>query len=592
MMRTSGTEIRTWLPKPQAATIIVAASNALHPERADYQCDGVADQVEINAALAALPAAGGSIQLTEGTYNLTASIVVNRNNVAFKGQGLSTVITVPGAHNFPVISGDGVAHSFLDISELSIDPAKVASVAGGYGLNLSGFSSVNISNLRIEDCADSGIYVAPIAGAYVADYKVVNCQIIGNRNGPGVYWDRVNYCSIVGCHINGSSLHGVQIVDSSYVDLLGVNSESNGLDGVRATGSSGISIYGALSSDRGYGIYLSNCSGCTVHASLIGTGRDTVAPHTAQVYLDGLQECIIDVAIRNSFAQAIGGITINGSAGTTMQGCYIRATIHLNTQDGDALELGWAGGAGTLRDNIIELAVHSYGAASRLVFGEDVATNIIKTIGGLENLPQERVFTYPTHNTPVEWTTAVIGAGSTVTVGALAMLVYTGNISPGQALAFLPVVGLRPGGNPAHVDFSKRLKFSFWVMRQASNADAIAYIQLKQATAHGDLAAAGIGLRVNNMALLGESYGVARGTVALGNLTDTSVHYIAIELDPLIPRIRFWVDGTVVGEQQTSNNIPQAVAAATYYLVIALDNGLTATQCFWRGGELIIKQGP
>lgn len=60
-----------------SATLIVAASNSKDAKRADYQCDGVDDQVQINAALAALPALAqsrGSVFLMEGNYVLSAPI--------------------------------------------------------------------------------------------------------------------------------------------------------------------------------------------------------------------------------------------------------------------------------------------------------------------------------------------------------------------------------------------------------------------------------------------------------------------------------------------------------------------------------------
>ena len=42
-------------PGPRVATKVVAASNALSSAGADEVCDGTADEVQINAALAALP---------------------------------------------------------------------------------------------------------------------------------------------------------------------------------------------------------------------------------------------------------------------------------------------------------------------------------------------------------------------------------------------------------------------------------------------------------------------------------------------------------------------------------------------------------
>ena len=43
----------------KGVTLTVATSTSMQVANADYICDGAADDVEINAALNALPAAGG-----------------------------------------------------------------------------------------------------------------------------------------------------------------------------------------------------------------------------------------------------------------------------------------------------------------------------------------------------------------------------------------------------------------------------------------------------------------------------------------------------------------------------------------------------
>lgn len=58
----------------------------------DYLCDGTADDVEINAAIQALPAEGGEIVILDGTYNITATIAMNKDNVTLSGNGSSTVL--------------------------------------------------------------------------------------------------------------------------------------------------------------------------------------------------------------------------------------------------------------------------------------------------------------------------------------------------------------------------------------------------------------------------------------------------------------------------------------------------------------------
>jgi len=76
-----------------ACTLVVAASDSFDKSVADYVCDGVNDEVEINQALNALPGFGGSVVLLEGTFYLGAAIVNTKEGVRLSGQGKSTVIT-------------------------------------------------------------------------------------------------------------------------------------------------------------------------------------------------------------------------------------------------------------------------------------------------------------------------------------------------------------------------------------------------------------------------------------------------------------------------------------------------------------------
>ena len=71
--------------------ITVAASNA--PARikslADYVCDGVADETEINAAIAL---GAGEVKLSTGTFNITNGPIILAANVWLRGSGAATTI--------------------------------------------------------------------------------------------------------------------------------------------------------------------------------------------------------------------------------------------------------------------------------------------------------------------------------------------------------------------------------------------------------------------------------------------------------------------------------------------------------------------
>ena len=58
----------THLGDAVTATILVAAYDSSNTQKADYSCDGNADQVQVQAALDALPAYGGKVVMLEGNY--------------------------------------------------------------------------------------------------------------------------------------------------------------------------------------------------------------------------------------------------------------------------------------------------------------------------------------------------------------------------------------------------------------------------------------------------------------------------------------------------------------------------------------------
>lgn len=87
------------------ATIVVGSSASGHKKAdVDYLCDGTADEVEISAAIQALPEGGGKVVIREGTYNLSAGITIDKTNIVIEGMGDSTVLKrtfSSGGGNYP-----------------------------------------------------------------------------------------------------------------------------------------------------------------------------------------------------------------------------------------------------------------------------------------------------------------------------------------------------------------------------------------------------------------------------------------------------------------------------------------------------------
>ncbi|HOM77679.1 MAG TPA: hypothetical protein PLT50_00535, partial [bacterium] len=107
------------------ASVVVGTTQSGHTlADCDYLCDGTADQVEINAAITALPADGGEIIILDGTYNITAKINLNKSNVTISGDGNSTILK----RMYDSSSSEGVitltSANYCKIKDLQIDGNK------------------------------------------------------------------------------------------------------------------------------------------------------------------------------------------------------------------------------------------------------------------------------------------------------------------------------------------------------------------------------------------------------------------------------------------------------------------------------------
>lgn len=184
-------------------TFVVAASNSLNKARADYVCDGVDDQVEIQAALDALPDTGGEVALTEGTFNISAPILayktsVARRHTALRGRGFGiTVIELVDDSNCNMIeyvSGD-YDLGFLNLEEMSLHGNKDNQTSGHgfYAINAAGAGTIfdiRLRNVFFVRCKENGFFITGGWGVMID-----NC--ISEYNGG-----HGGYISGAECYIN------------------------------------------------------------------------------------------------------------------------------------------------------------------------------------------------------------------------------------------------------------------------------------------------------------------------------------------------------------------------------------------------------
>lgn len=223
-----------------------------------------ADQYSsVNAAVDALPATGGEVYIPAGTYAISQSIVL-RDLVTLRGAGLGvTVLQLSANANTDVIQGENF--SILTGTNTSTPVGNAGSVrwtlrdmtisgnkqnnSSGYGIRVYG-DSFYILNVRVQDCANDGIYSEWSTDGSVAnsdtlmESQLVNVSVIQN-NGCGIRWRGPHDSQFVNILAALSGSSGIAIeATSAYLGSMqvsNIHSYGNTADGITvATGG----IYG------------------------------------------------------------------------------------------------------------------------------------------------------------------------------------------------------------------------------------------------------------------------------------------------------------------------------------------------------------
>lgn len=199
---------------PRTATLVVAASNASAKSKsqADYVCDGTNDQVEIQAAIDALPTGGGKVLLSEGTYDITA-LVTLPSYTALEGEGPSTILRANaslGGADFQLITNNtyiGGGNTHIVVKNLLIDGNDVAglSIENTCGLLLQNTKDCMVDKVYTKDCWGKAIRLNSATGAVISgciDSGSGGAVVVSSVGIPGLS----QRCTVVGCIGEGNDL--------------------------------------------------------------------------------------------------------------------------------------------------------------------------------------------------------------------------------------------------------------------------------------------------------------------------------------------------------------------------------------------------
>jgi len=253
----------------RAATLIVAASDSLHPNMADYVCGGVDDQVEINAAINALPATGGTVLLLEGTYSISAPIVLVKN-CALKGVGGGKAVQITLANNSDCnmiyFQQTDAVSSFLYVGYLLLAGNK-ANQASGRGIlfewdGANVMMDFEIERVYVNSCKEDGIKIDHCWGGHIHDCNSESNDayayyIYGNQthvhdcyasNSNDGFYVASNDQFYNNCYALGCTRHGFQVLSSHNSKFSNIRVYDPGTDGMNLNGNymlfSNIEVHG------------------------------------------------------------------------------------------------------------------------------------------------------------------------------------------------------------------------------------------------------------------------------------------------------------------------------------------------------------
>lgn len=170
--------------KAKTATFVVGPSSNSDSSTYDYVTDGTDDDVQIQAAIDALPSTGGSICLREGTYTLgSATVTIAKNGVEIFGVGQGTIITCKTSFNkvFFKLGHASTQYYNCIIKDIYFDGNKSASGANDLPIIDNNTLSKPIINATYQQCYFVNIFAGVMLCAssgfdrflnnYIADWQ-------------------------------------------------------------------------------------------------------------------------------------------------------------------------------------------------------------------------------------------------------------------------------------------------------------------------------------------------------------------------------------------------------------------------------------
>ncbi|KKT62455.1 MAG: hypothetical protein UW55_C0012G0015 [Candidatus Giovannonibacteria bacterium GW2011_GWA2_44_26] len=168
----------------QTRTEIIVATDG----SGDYNCDGTADEVEINEALNSLPSSGGIVRLKKGTYNIAGSIDMLKSSVILQGEGKSSKIFLSNSGNVDIIrvgNGTTIVNDCV-VEDLMVDGNKANQTSLGSAVIIWGASGTKALRNIVRGCRLTNCYLDCLKLIFADKGMIENNVIDENIGGAGI----------------------------------------------------------------------------------------------------------------------------------------------------------------------------------------------------------------------------------------------------------------------------------------------------------------------------------------------------------------------------------------------------------------------
>ena len=298
--------------KRVARFTIGTTQNGWTAEEVDYLCDGVDDQEEIIQALNALPATGGEVVILDGTYNITASINIPKDNVSIRGNGNATILK--RMYNSTDTDNGSTARGLITLNEksgckiqgLQIDGNKATYTASyNYGIYLYSSSDNTITGntcnnnnngIRLDSSSNKNIVTDNTCNSNshgirfdLSSDNTMTDNICNNNSSNGIYLYSSSSNNTIADNTCNNNYYGIFLYSSSNNTITG-NTCNNGNNGIRLyASSSNNTITGNTCNNNSNGIYLSSSSNNTITGNTCIRGTGQTSDYTSDQYTIQLQ---------------------------------------------------------------------------------------------------------------------------------------------------------------------------------------------------------------------------------------------------------------------------------------------------------------